>query len=228
MTSTPMQAMARAVSALVADHDVTDVLTRLLFDALDVMDAAAAGLLILRPDGSLEVLTATSHRALDLEMYEAQERVGPCAEAIATNASVVSEGAEMHERWPVFAASMEASGYHAVQAHPLRWHGRVLGAINVFHAGESCSVDEAVGQAFADVATLGVLTPAELDGAEINQLVDTALGDRTVIEQAKGVLAYQHTVSIEEAYQMLVGRARDGGLSLTREAERVVKDAYRG
>lgn len=227
MTSTPMQAMARAVSALVADHDVTDVLTRLLFDALDAMDAAAAGLLILRPDGSLEVLTATSHRALDLEIYEAQERVGPCAEAIASNDTVVSQGAEMYERWPQLAPSIEASGYRAVQAHPLRWHGRVLGAINVFHTREIRSLDRSVGQAFADVATLGVLTPAELDGDEINQLVDTALGDRTVIEQAKGVLAYQHTVSIEEAFQLLLGRARDGGLSLTREAERVVREAYR-
>jgi hypothetical protein len=225
MTSTPMQAMARAVSALVADHDVTDVLTRLLFDALDVMDAAAAGLLILRPDGSLEVLTATSHRALDLEMYEAQERVGPCAEAIATNASVVSEGAEMHERWPVFAASMEASGYHAVQAHPLRWHGRVLGAINVFHAGESCSVDEAVGQAFADVATLGVLTPAELDGAEINQLVDTALGDRTVIEQAKGVLAYRERLDMAAAFDRLLEMAGRNGHNLRATAADVVRQA---
>lgn len=227
MTFTPQQALARAASALVADHDVTDVLTQLLFDALDVMDAAAAGLLVTRSDGSLEVLAATSHRALDLEIYQAQERVGPCAEAISTNATVTDHGESMFGRWPQLASLMRQSGYRAVQAHPLRWHGQALGAINIFHAAET-TTDDAIGQAFADVATLGVLTPVELDGAEIDRLLDAALEARTVIEQAKGVLAYQHSVSIEAAYVMLLDRAREDSSNLTQVAERIVKDAYGG
>ena len=89
MTITPLQAMARAASTLVSDDDVTDVLAQLLTDAAESLDASAAGMLLLRPGGLLEVLTATSHRASDLELYQAQEQRGPCAEAATTDATVI-------------------------------------------------------------------------------------------------------------------------------------------
>jgi len=227
MTITPLQAMARAASTLVSDHDVTDVLAQLLADAAESLDASAAGMLLLRPGGLLEVLTATSHRALDLELYQAQERRGPCAEAATTDAVVIgTDLASIRARWPGLAPLIEAAGYVAVQAYPLHWHGQVLGAFNVFHERELSSQPRELGQAFADVATLVLVTPTHLSTPTLTSLVDAALGGRTVIEQAKGVLAYRLAVSTETAYSILVRRARDTGSSVTATAHDIVKSAY--
>lgn len=227
MTITPLQAMARAASTLVADHDVTDVLAQLLADARESLEAAAAGMLLLRPGGLLEVLTATSHRALDLELYQAQERRGPCAEAATTDAVVIAADlASIRARWPDLAPLIEAAGYVAVHAYPLHWHGQVLGAFNVFYERELSPQTGELGQAFADVATLVLVTPTHLSIPTLTSLVDAALGGRTVIEQAKGVLAYQLTVTTEKAYSILLRRARDTGSSVTATAQDIVKSAY--
>jgi len=227
MKITPMEAMARAASTLVCDHDVTDVLAQLLADAAESMNASAAGMLLLRPRGLLEVLTATSHRALDLELYQAQERRGPCAEAATTDSTVVgSDPAAIRARWPDLAPMVESAGYRAVQAHPLHWHGQVLGALNLFHDHELTDEPLELGQAFADVATLVMLTPSHLSQPALTALVDAALTGRTIIEQAKGVLAYQRAMSTEQAYAVLLQQARDAGRSVTAVAQSVVRSAY--
>ncbi|WP_162263904.1 GAF and ANTAR domain-containing protein [Terrabacter sp. Soil811] len=222
-----MEAMARAASTLVCDHDVTDVLAQLLTDAAESMDASAAGMLLLRPHGVLEVLTATSHRGLDLELYQAQERRGPCAEAATTDSTVVGNDlVEIRARWPDLAPMIEAAGYLAVEAHPLHWHGQVLGALNLFHDHELTHESLEPGQAFADVATLVMLTPSQLSQPAVAALVEAALTGRTVIEQAKGVLAYQRAISTEQAYALLLQQAREARLSVTRMAETIVRSAY--
>jgi hypothetical protein len=182
------------------------------------------------PSGGLDVLAATSHHALDLELYQAQERHGPCAEALTGNAAVLQDdGSDLADRWPDLAARIHAAGYRAVQAHPLRWHGLAVGAINIFHHKASLTSDDAtLGQAFADIATLVLITPHDLGMAEVTALTEAALAGRTVIEQAKGVLAHQNTVTVEQAYTMLLELARTEGASLTDTATTIIRRAHDG
>jgi len=228
MTLTPLQALARATSALVSRHDVTDALATLLGDAQESLSAAAAGMLVATPSGELEVLAATSHHALDLELYQAQEQHGPCADAVTGNAAVLQDdGPDLEERWPDLAPKMHAAGYRAVQAHPLRWHGQAIGAINVFHHKSHLTADDVtLGQAFADIATLLLITPNELGMSEVTARTEAALAGRTIIEQAKGVLAQQNSISVEHAYTMLIQLARMQGTSLTEAATGIVRNAY--
>ena len=113
-----------------------------------------------------------------------------------------------------------------MHAYPLHWHGQVLGAFNVFYERELSPQTDELGQAFADVATLVLVTPTHLSIPTLASLVDAALSGRTVIEQAKGVLAYQLTVTTEKAYSILLRRARDTGSSVTATAQDIVKGAY--
>ena len=63
------QPLARAVASLVTEHDVTDVLAHFLIDGQEALGAAAGGLSVRSGTGQLEVLTTTSHRASDQEVY---------------------------------------------------------------------------------------------------------------------------------------------------------------
>jgi hypothetical protein len=127
------------------------------------------------------------------------------------------------------ASLLTAAGVGAVQAHPLRWHGEVLGAVNFFYAAP---VDESqdrvdTGQAFADMATLILLTPQHIAAPDLVARTREALEARTVVEQAKGVLAYQNGVSVDRAYQLLMELSGTDGLTLSAAAESVVRRASR-
>ena len=222
------QPLARAVALLVAEHDVTDVLAHFLTDGQEALGADAAGLLVRSDTGELEVLTTTSHRVSDLEAYQAQQQTGPCADAVVTGEYVFARGAhDIAIRWPGLTAYLAATPYQAMQAHPMRWHGHVLGAINFFFAEPVAeSRDQlVVGQAFADMATLILLTPHEIAGSDIATRTRQALMARTIVERAKGVLAYQRGIPIDQAYDTLLNRARTDGLTLSDAAAAIVQQA---
>jgi ANTAR domain len=224
------QPLARAVALLVAEHDVTDVLAHFLTDGQEALGAAAAGLLVRSSSGELEVLTTTSHRVSDLEAYQAQQKTGPCADAVATGEYVFeSDVHDMSSRWPGLTAYWADTPYQAVQAHPMRWHGHVLGAINSFFVEPVAESRDllVIGQAFADMATLILLTPHEIGGSDIATRTRQALIARTIVEQAKGVLAYQRGIPIDEAYDMLLDLARTDGLTLSAAAAAIVRQASR-
>jgi len=227
---THTQPFARAVASLVAEHDVTDVLAHFLAEGLDALGGSAAGLLLRSRSGELEVLTATSHRIQDLEAYQAQQDTGPCAEAVSTEAFVFESGADsMAARWPDLASHLTAADVEAVQAHPLRWHGEVLGAVNFFYAEPVDATDDRIvtGQAFADMATLILLTPQHIATPDVVARTREALDARTIVEQAKGVLAYQNGVSVDRAYELLMQLSGTEGQSLSAAAQSVVRQASR-
>src|SRR5690606_27186759 len=99
--------------------------------------AETAGVLVQVGDRSPELLAATSHKAVELELYQAQVQSGPCVETIETGESVIASGDdEIRGRWPDFGRAMTAAGLLTVHAAPMRWHGRVIGGLNLFWSTE--------------------------------------------------------------------------------------------
>ncbi len=228
---TSTEALARAVSALVREHDVTDVLQRLLADAIEALGARAGGLLLVSNGEGLELLAATSHAATELELLQVQERSGPCFEAVTGGEVVQVTGREaLVERWPEVGRAIVEAGYESVTAYPLRWRDEVLGAMNIFHAAQAPTPQETdlLGPAFADVATLVIVTPVELSSKTLQRRAREALTGRTVIEQAKGVIAFREGVDVAVAYERLVATARDRGVSLSDMARVVLASTAPG
>lgn len=222
------QAFVDATAAMVQDRDVADTLAKLLHDCATSTGANAVGLLVSDERGDLDVLSATSHQATELEIYQLQLDAGPCIDAVRSGASVaaVTDG-DIKDRWGVVGEAIVKAGFHAVQSVPLRWHGRIIGALNAFHR-DPATVDEdtqVLLQAFADVATVVIVQSAELSSADLTERVRLALAGRTVIEQAKGVLAQTANVDMAAAYELLAARAAENGSSLTETAARIIEDA---
>ena len=226
-----VEALARATSALVSEHDVTDVLASLLTDALGALRASAGGVLLSLDDGRMELLAASSHRTRELELFQVQEESGPCVDAVRSGQAVSVSGAdELVRRWPEVGEAILAAGHTSVHAYPMHWHGTVLGAMNMFSDGDAGAApdDQAVmGQAFADIATLVIVHP-ELSVEVVHERTRAALAGRTVVEQAKGVVAYRDGMSVEEAYDRLRDLARERQMTLTELCMTVVMAASRG
>jgi transcriptional regulator with GAF, ATPase, and Fis domain len=222
--------LARSTATLVRPYDVTDLLAQLMRDAAEVAAADGAGLLLAREDGELEVLSATSHRAIELEIYQVQSGGGPCQDAV-HEASVVTATSfeEIVERWPGFAEVARKAGVVSLRAVPLMWHHQAIGGLNLFWTSPSAlsGEQEKLVQAFADVATLAIAHSTPMDGSALLTATRDALRGRNVIEQAKGVLAYQRDTEVAEAYDHLTRLADQRGVGLTEAALGVIADAQR-
>jgi transcriptional regulator with GAF, ATPase, and Fis domain len=227
-TRTAAQALADATAAMTGGSDVTDVLDRLVRDSSQALDAQAVGLLMQIPGGDLELLSATSHQAAELELFQIQHESGPCIEAIASGAAVTATGPEeIRARWRQTGAAITDAGYQAVRAYPLRWHGHTLGAMNAFHASPSAQDSDTglLGQALADIATVVILQTGRLSPEQISDRVQQALQARTAIEQAKGVLAYTRKLEMAAAYELLRELAATSQATLSAAAATIIADA---
>ena len=107
----------------------------------------------------------------------------------------------------------------------MRWRGSVLGGLNLFYVDPDPPPGGVMAQAFADVATLVVVQAASVDSDHVQSRLHEALSSRGVVEQAKGVIAYQDRVDLGAAYVALLHRAEASGTGLTSTALEVVSEA---
>jgi GAF domain-containing protein len=222
-------ALAQMLGALVREHETADLLAELVQDCAALLPADAAAVLVTDGDRGLELLSATSHRAGELEVYQAQHGNGPCVDTLRTGAPVVAIGSdEITGRWPDVGRVIVDSGFRAVHAFPMVWHGKPLGGLNVFSEEPVPlgTVPRQLAQNFADVATLALAQPGVLEDDELGERISAALEGRVVIEQAKGVLAHLLGVDSASAYDHLLRRAVDTGSTLSATAREVIRQAH--
>jgi hypothetical protein len=184
-----------------------------------LLEIDAAGLMLADQHGTLHATAASAENARLLELFELQNDAGPCLDAFRTAAPVVNADLRANQqRWPRFAEAAEASGYVSVHALPLRLRSSVIGALNLFcaHTGSLSEGDIRTGQALADVATIGILAQRNLHQAELlTTQLQAALNSRVIIEQAKGVLAERHQISVDQAFSLLRAYSRSHNLRLS-------------
>ncbi len=203
---------------LVKDFDVVDFLITLAQRCAQLVDASEAGIMLAVPEGGLKVVASSSERARLLELFEIQNREGPCLDCFRTGKAVAVEDLDPGDgRWPAFAPEAVRAGYQSVHALPLRCHNQVIGALNLFGTspGFFSRDDVIAAQAMADVATIGILQQRATTEARIlAEQLQSALNSRVVIEQAKGVLAERAKIDLDDAFKLLRDYARKHGLRL--------------
>jgi transcriptional regulator with GAF, ATPase, and Fis domain len=228
---TAARAYADALAALVADHDVADVLVRLVDNCAELFPADAVAVLVSGRGDSLELLSATSHRAEELELLQVQLAAGPCIDAITTGERQSATTAEeLVARWGQVGTAIVDAGFHTVHAFPMHWRGRAFGGLNVFVRQASQASEEAaqIGQTIADIATLVIVHSSDVPHDQVTARIHEAVTARAVVEQAKGVLAYRHDLDMGAAYRLLIDRVRDSGTTLTEEARHIVEREHTG
>ena len=216
------QVFIRLADTLVAEFDLVDFLGMLAEATVELLDVDAAGLMLADDHGVLHVMASSDDQAELLELFELQQNEGPCPECFRTGVPVVN--VDLAD-WPDFASAAAAGGYVSAHALPLRLRGQVIGAMNLFRSNPTPLTEEdaALGQALADMATIGLLHERELRGQqELAGQLQHALDSRVVIEQAKGMLAERAGVSLPDAFTAMRSYARGRGCGLTSVANSVL------
>lgn len=196
---------------MVADFDLIDFLHVLTSRSVELLNVSAAGLLLADPRGELRVVAASSEAARLLELFQLQSDQGPCLDCFRSGRPVACVDLSADRRWPGFAAAAGQGGFSAVQALPMRLRDQVIGALNLFRVspGDFDADVLPIGQALADVATIGLLNERSIRRTDtLNEQLQTALNSRVVIEQAKGKLAERLGIDVNQAFVVLRDQAR--------------------
>ncbi|GAA2349300.1 GAF and ANTAR domain-containing protein [Saccharopolyspora halophila] len=204
---------------LVDDFDVMNFLSLLTERAAELLDVTAVGVIVSDQRGGWHPAAASNEDVRLLELFASQTREGPCQDCIRDSAAAYSADLETDRaRWPSFAESAAKAGFRAAAAVPMRLRRETIGALTLLNrnaVGVSQS-DAELGQAFADVATVGILHQRAAARKEtVSEQLQATLHHRVVIEQAKGVLAESGDLSMQNGFELLRDYARSNGQGLT-------------
>jgi GAF domain-containing protein len=214
---------------MIADYDPVDLADRLARHCADLLDVAAAGLLLTDGQGNLGLLASSNEQARVVELFQLQtDCQGPCLDCFHTGVAVSAVGlSNFRERWPGFVDEARRQGFNTVHALPMLLREQTIGALNLFRTGNSplLGKDLALGQALADIATISILHARALARSEtVVEQLQGALNSRVIIEQAKGALAIRGRLKTDEAFERLRGYARSNNLLLSEVARAVIAD----
>jgi GAF domain-containing protein len=215
----------RLADTLVDDFDVIDALTTLSARCVEILGAAATGILVADGHGVLQVMAASSETSTILELFQIQNDEGPCLDSYRNRAPTSHEDLRRHNPWPRFSRLAVDSGFLSVHAFPMVVRTSVLGTLNLFMAEPTplAGDDVEVAQALAHAATLTLLQhQAAANSQRLTAQLQGALNSRITIEQAKGVISELAHVDTDEAFLRLHSFARNHNAKLTDVASRVV------
>src|SRR3954468_24611459 len=83
--------LVELADSLVDDFDVVELLTLLTDRCVDVLDVAAAGIMLVATDGELRVMASSNETLRVLELFELQSHEGPSFDCFGSGAPVVNQ-----------------------------------------------------------------------------------------------------------------------------------------
>jgi GAF domain-containing protein len=217
-----LTAFVEFADTFVDDYDVVEFLHRLAERCIGLVDVSEAGIMLADRNGTLHYIASSSERMHLIELFELQHDEGPCLDAYRTGLAVHTGMADDADaRWPRFAPHAREVGFRSVSALPMRLRANVIGALNLFSTKPEplSTEDRQVTQALADIATIAILQERALtDGQIVTSQLEGALKSRIAIEQAKGIVGEHNHVSVDDAFKLLRGYARNHNRPLRQTA----------
>jgi GAF domain-containing protein len=222
---------AIVVDALTVDGSLTQIAE---FAAHAIPGADSAGVTVAHPSAvplrlQSSAVTDEFVRKIDTLQYELHQE-GPCITSLRTARPCVSGSISDDTRWPRFGSAVVRLGVNSALSLPLVLRGQVIGVINAYAYTLDAFAEHAVamGTKFAGPAAVAVHNARLLMAAQQRaERLQQALGNRSVIDQAIGIIRGRSGVSAEEAFARLIKISQDENVKLHLVAERLVEISVR-
>ncbi|MFF0018756.1 GAF and ANTAR domain-containing protein [Streptomyces sp. NPDC005374] len=226
-------ALVEAADTLDEGFESTRYLQRMSDHCVELLNAWAAGVMLIDGGRSVALAASSRHEDVALELLAAQHGGGPCVDSYGTGKPVPPVSirvAHASARWPDFTERALRHDIVTTYAVPLRRRENLLGALNVFvptlpdNPPADVAPELHIAQALADAAALGLQNRRTCDQYRtLSGQLQEALSSRVRIEQAKGMLAERWNVRADQAFVALRQYARRHQLPLDRVASAVIE-----
>jgi GAF domain-containing protein len=195
------EVMSRVARQLQEEHgDVEGTLRAITAAAVaTVPRAEACGISYVIGRRKVEPRAWTSDLPKQVDSLQERLGEGPCMDAVWEQKVVRVDDVRSDDRWPEFAKEAPGRGAGSMMCFQLFVEGDRLGAMNLYSRtpgafGDEC---EEIALMFASHAAVA------LAGAEHEQNLRSAMDNRDVIGQAKGILMERHKLSADQAFGVL-------------------------
>ncbi len=162
-------------------------------------------------------LTDEAARLCDDWQYELDE--GPCLDALREDHTVRSDDLSTDDRWPTWGPRVvEGLGLLSSVSYRLYLTDQDLGALNLYGKKASAFTEDDIHDGLALAAHVSVALAA----AQKVQQLETALGGRTVIGQATGILMERFELGSDRAFSVLSRMSQQRNVKIRVLAEQIV------
>jgi GAF domain-containing protein len=193
--------LSELARALQQERAVQPTLDAIVLAAVETVPGADhASITAVRNRKEVATVASTSDvaRAVDRAQYEAGQ--GPCLDVLYERATARLDDLTNDRRWPRFTRRAAGLGIRSMLGLRQFVQDDDLGALNLFGeaAGAFDEESQHVALLFASHAAVAMA------GAQAQDQLRTAMGTRTVISQAQGILMERFSLDDDGAFRLLV------------------------
>jgi GAF domain-containing protein len=208
--------LAEAARSLQRQTSPQEVLNGVVNLARDMVSGAdEATITMVRKDRHCYSAAATSSLASDFDVLQDETGQGPCLDAIWQQQTVRVDDLASDPRWPVLGPRAAERGIGSMLCLQLFVHRDTLGALDLLGLATSAFTDESehVGLLLASHAAIAAADAHHFEN------VSSALMNRDVIGQAKGILMERFKITADEAFTVLAKVSQDTNRKVSAVAE---------
>ena len=213
----------------IADPDVSGLaaaLQRLCRAVTDVLALRGAAVHLMAPHAETGVAASSDLESRGVAELQFTSNEGPAVIAFRTRRPVIVADLQLAGgRWPGFCSLALERGVTGVFAFPLQEGAVSFGVLELYADGRGPldGPDTATAVTFARAATELLLDGDAITPAgELDAGLTTALGDRSRIHQAQGMVMVDLHITLAEALARMRARAFSSGTSLVEVADEVI------
>jgi GAF domain-containing protein len=211
--------MAELARELAMPLTLGDVLAGVTKSVLEVIPGAdLSGFLLFSTGDKYETQAPTSEVMYELDRLQVKHGEGPCIEAAVDELIVRTDDFQHERRWPNYSAEVLKLGLRSALSLKLYTTNRKAGALNIFSFNPDAfdAEDEALGSVLAAHAAAAIIASRQGDQLQ------SALTNRDVIGQAKGMIMERYGVDAIRAFEMLRELSQSANEKLVSVATRVI------
>ncbi len=211
-------------------HDADSVavtLTKLADLAVLAVDGCDLGGVSLTTEGRLTTDACTDDLVRDVDEAQYALDDGPCVEALHQRESTRIDDTATDRRWPAFATAARELQVLSSCSVPLVVDGEALGVLNLYSRRTGAFRDsEPAAREYGAHAALALSNANRLRASvELTNQLEQALVSRAAIEQAKGILMAQMSITADDAFDELIRRSQSANRRLRDVANDIVGGA---
>ncbi len=208
--------MAVELTDVVSTEETVETISQYARLAVDGDDA---GILLVHARNRVETPAGTSSNVDRAHQLQADLHEGPGLDAIdGGDQAYLVENVLTDERWPTWSKALAELGYRSVVSSSLDTRSRRFGSLNVYSRRIAAfdASDAGVIKILAAHASVAIATAA------LRADMYAALGTRTTIGQAEGILMHAFDITAEQAFAYMRRLSQDQNIKLIRIAEDLV------
>jgi GAF domain-containing protein len=204
---------ARSLQRQTSPQQVMDGVVNLAREMVPGADEAT--ITMVRKDRHCYSAAATSALASDFDVLQDETGEGPCLDVIWHQQTVRVNDLASDPRWPVLGPRAAERGVRSMLCLQLFVHRDTLGALDLLGRATSAFTDESehVGLLLASHAAIAAADAHHLEN------VNSALVNRDVIGQAKGILMERFKITSDQAFAVLAKVSQDTNRKVSAVAE---------